>query len=252
MKSWNIFLCMVQLGAHSPPSRVSRSELQMAPTTVRDHGCTWSFLLLFGVGVLLLLQIIYEYSGYLKPCSRLHFPPLSRLHSLLTNKSSEIIPALKIYSLLCTKSVIESGVSERRVAENGRRSRRFRKVQRENRNRKMSGSISVAELRKSWKAVKWAGKLRPCRWGMWLFNHLLQVVVLSYIKEDLNILGCLWNMGSSSIWTIKTKDVGREWLTGLFLVAVPRSVEAAHPPLPHVSCNCVNRCVAFLFIWLLL
>lgn len=102
MKSWNIFLRTVRLGAHRLPRRVSRLELQMAPTTVRDHGCTWSFLLLFGVGVLLLLQIIYECSGYLKPCSRLHFPPLSRLHSLLTHKSSEIIPALKTYSVLCT------------------------------------------------------------------------------------------------------------------------------------------------------
>lgn len=118
------FLRVVQLVAHRLPSRVSRLELQMAPTTVRDHDCMWSFLLLFGVGVLLLLQIIYEYSGYLKPCSRLHFHPLSRVHSLLTNKSSEIIPALKIYSLLCTKSVIEPGRSERRIAENRRCSRR--------------------------------------------------------------------------------------------------------------------------------
>lgn len=115
----------------------------------------------------------------------------------------------------------------------------------------MMGSIRVAEQPKSWKAVKWAGKLRPGRWGMWLFNHLL-VVILSYIKEDLNVSGCLWSMGLPSIWTIKTKDVGREWLTGLAPATVPWSVEAAHPQLPRVSCNCVNRSVAFLFIWRLL
>lgn len=150
MKSWNIFLCVVQLVVHRLLSRVSRLELQMAPTTVRDHDCMWSFLLLFGVGVLLLLQIIYEYSGYLKPCSRLHFPPLSRVHSLLTHKSSEIIPALKIYSLLCSKSIVEPGKFER-IAENRRR----RKIRRERTGiERWWGSVHEAEQCKSWHAAE--------------------------------------------------------------------------------------------------
>lgn len=45
---------------------------------------------------------------------------------MLTHKSSEIIPALKIYSLLCTKSVVEPGRSERRIAENAAEDKKFR------------------------------------------------------------------------------------------------------------------------------
>jgi len=44
------------------------------------------------------------------------------------------------------------------------------------------------------------------------------------------------------------KGVGRERLTGLSPVAVPRSVEAAHSQLPRASRSCVSRCVAFLFV----